>query len=241
MPAPSAIILLSGGLDSATVLALARAQGLCCLTLSFDYAQRHRAEIHAAAALSRALGAASHRTVILDPRAFAGSALTSDGVAVPRHRDAATMNREIPATYVPARNLVFLAIATATAESVGASQIHIGINAVDYSGYPDCRPEFIDAFQRAVQLGTRAGAQSHPITVQAPLARMSKAQIIRTGAALGVDFALTTSCYDPSGTPQAPLACGTCDACILRREGFATAGVPDPTRYARLAPHEPAP
>lgn len=244
-----AIILLSGGLDSATVLARARAQGHRCLALTFDYGQRHRHELAAAAAIARTLGAIEQRTILLDPRAFAGSALTTtapsaaftpapDQPPIPKGRAESAMAEDIPATYVPARNLVFLAIAIATAESVGASDIYIGVNAVDYSGYPDCRPEFIAAMQHAARLGTKAGVKAAAAnapatpTIHAPLLDMTKAQIIRLGTSLGVDYALTASCYDPCGSPDQPLACGQCDACTLRRSGFHAAEVPDPTRYA---------
>ncbi len=234
------MILLSGGLDSATVVALARSRGYECLTVCFEYGQRHRHELAAAGEVARSLGVMEHRTVSLDPRALAGSALTSGGSGagpeVPKGRDEAAMGRGIPVTYVPARNLVFLAIATATAESIGARDIFIGVNAVDYSGYPDCRPEFIGAFQRAARLGTRAGVEgTEGIRILAPLVEMSKAEIIRLGVSLGVDYSLTSSCYDPLGPIDRPrewLACGACDACVLRRKGFEGAGVADPTRYA---------
>lgn len=238
VPSQLAVVLLSGGLDSATVLALARSRGLECVTLAFDYGQRHRHELASAQRLARAMGATEHRQVVLDPRAFAGSALTRgvDGhdIAVPKGRDAESMGAGVPVTYVPARNLVFLAMATATAESVGAGSIHIGVNAVDYSGYPDCRPAFIAAFAEAARLGTNTGTAvgGRAITIEAPLVEMSKAQIIRLGASLGVDYSLTSSCYDPAGSEGNALACGSCDACVLRREGFASAGVADPTRYA---------
>jgi len=228
-----AVILLSGGLDSATVLALARSRGHRCLTLTFDYGQRHRHELAAAGAVARALGATEHREIVLDPRAFAGSALTRGATGVPKGRSESEMGAGVPVTYVPARNLVFLSIAVATAESVGAWEIHIGVNAVDYSGYPDCRPAFIEAMQRAARLGTRAGVEATgSVTIQAPLIAMSKADIIRLGVSLGVDYSLTHSCYDPAGPVEKPLACGECDACVLRRRGFEAARVPDPTRYA---------
>lgn len=232
MPDPTtidAVVLLSGGLDSATVLAMARSRGLACLALSFDYGQRHRHELIAAARIADALGA-GHRIVTLDPRAFAGSALTDGPMPVPRGRAPGAIGRGIPATYVPARNLVFLAIAVATAESVGARQVHIGVNALDYSGYPDCRPEFIRAIEHAARLGTRAGATlgRDALSIVAPLSEMPKHEIIRTGVALGLDYALTTSCYDPRGRHDRPQPCGVCDACILRQQGFVLAGVPDP-------------
>lgn len=260
MTSSRAIILLSGGLDSATLLALARSRSLSCLTLAFDYGQRHRHELYAAASIANALGALEHRQIVLDPRAFAGSALTTaiapgpaapsasgppsratpsstaatpPTLAVPKGRSEVEMSQTIPVTYVPARNLVFLAIAVATAESVGASQIHIGVNAVDYSGYPDCRPAFIDAMQRTARLGTKSGVeQTNPITIHAPLIDMTKADIIRLGTSLGLDYSRTHSCYDPTGPVDRPIACGQCDACTLRRRGFEAANVPDPTRYA---------
>jgi 7-cyano-7-deazaguanine synthase len=235
-PRHIAVVLLSGGLDSATVLAVARDRRLACLTVAFDYGQRHRHELAAAERVAAALGAFEHRTVALDPRAFAGSALTpaagAPDAGVPKGRNLASMPQSIPATYVPARNLVFLAMATAAAESISAGSVWIGVNAVDFSGYPDCRPAFIDAFQQAARLGTRAGTVGDGIAIQAPLLAMTKAEIIRLGTSLGVDYALTMSCYDPAGPAERPLACGACDACVLRREGFAAAGVEDPTRYA---------
>jgi 7-cyano-7-deazaguanine synthase len=245
-----AVVLLSGGLDSATVLAVARRDGFVCHTLAFDYGQRHRHELDAAAEVSRALGAASHRVFPLDLRSFGGSALTAD-IDVPKDRAPATIAGErgpIPITYVPARNLIFLSIATAYAETLGgggggARDIFIGVNAIDYSGYPDCRPEFIDAFERAATLGTALGVQpgARPaspndqpegIHIHAPLLRLTKADIIRLGASLGVDYSLTHSCYDPVVRDGTWLACGHCDSCILRREGFLDAGVADPTAYA---------
>lgn len=227
-------MLVSGGLDSAVVLGLARARGLACHALSFDYGQRHRAELRAAAGVARSLGAASHRVVRIDLRAIGGSALTAD-IAVPRARRGgagATGPRgrasAIPVTYVPARNMVFLSLAAGLAEVVGAGSVWIGVNAVDYSGYPDCRPAFIRAFQRAIAAGTKAGVEGRPIRIETPLIRLSKAEIIRAGAAAGVDLSLTHSCYDPS--PRG-LACGRCESCAIRRRGFAEAGVADPTRY----------
>jgi 7-cyano-7-deazaguanine synthase len=222
-----AIVLLSGGLDSATCLAIARDRGFSVHALSFDYGQRHRHELEAAARIARALGVASHRTVTIDLRAIGGSALTAD-IAVPKSRSMDDLSHGIPITYVPARNLVFLSLAAGLAEVVGASDLFIGINAIDYSGYPDCRPEFVESFEKTVNLATRAGAEGHPMRVHAPLARMSKAEIIRLGASLGVDYGLTTSCYDPDEHGR---ACGECDSCILRRQGFSDAGVADPTLY----------
>lgn len=226
-PSLSAVVLLSGGLDSATCLALAREQGFAVHALSFDYGQRHRHELAAAAGLARELGAVSHRRVQIDLRAIGGSALTDD-IAVPKSRSANDISHGIPITYVPARNLVFLSLAAGLAEVVGAHDLFIGVNAIDYSGYPDCRPEFIQSFERTVNLATRAGTEGHPFRIHAPLATMSKAQIIQLGTRLGVDYALTSSCYDPD---EFGGACGECDSCILRRQGFREAGIADPTRY----------
>lgn len=218
-----AVVLVSGGLDSATTLAIARDQGFDCYALSFDYGQRHRYELTASAAVAESLGAAEHRTFTLDLRQFGGSALTDDTIDVP---DAG--GEGIPVTYVPARNTVFLSLALAWAEVLEAQDIFIGVNAVDYSGYPDCRPEFIEAFERMANLATKAGVEGQSMTIQAPLIELSKAEIIQAGTLLGVDYALTISCYNPS--PDG-LACGRCDSCRLRAEGFAAAGLPDPTRY----------
>jgi len=220
-----AVVLLSGGLDSATVLAAAVAVGLECHTLSFRYGQRHDAELAAAERISGAFGAASHRVIGIDLGTVGGSALTDPDIAVPE-----TPSTGIPVTYVPARNSVFLALGMGLAEVLEADELHIGVNAVDYSGYPDCRPEFIAAFGRVAALATRRAVEGQPLQIRAPLIELSKAEIIRRGIALGVDYALTVSCYqaDPDGA-----ACGRCDACRLRREGFAAAGVPDPTRYRR--------
>ena len=218
-----AVVLVSGGLDSATTLAIAREQGFECFALSFDYGQRHRCELAASDVVSDSLGAAEHRTVSLDLRQFGGSALTDDAIAVPD-----SGGEGIPVTYVPARNTVFLSLALAWAEVLEARDIFIGVNAVDYSGYPDCRPEFIQAFERLANLATKAGVEGHPVTIHAPLIELSKAEIILAGTRLGVDYAQTVSCYNP--TPEG-LACGRCDSCRLRAEGFAAAGLPDPTRY----------
>jgi 7-cyano-7-deazaguanine synthase len=218
-----AVVLLSGGLDSATALAQARADGCACYALTFDYGQRHRIEIEAARRVAAQLGAADHRIVPLDLTWIGGSALTDAGIAVPH-----TASAGIPVTYVPARNTVFLSIALGWAEVLGARDLYIGVNAVDYSGYPDCRPEYIAAFERLANLATRAGAEGHRLTVHAPLIALTKAQIIAAGTRLGVDYALTSSCYDPGPAGE---ACGRCDSCRLRRAGFAEAGVPDPTRY----------
>lgn len=226
-----AVVLLSGGLDSATCLAIARAQGIECHCVAFDYAQRHRHELAAAERVAVALGARSHRTLRIDLGAVGGSALTAD-IGVPKDRSHAEMSGSIPITYVPARNIIFMAMAAAVAEVVGADSIFIGVNAIDYSGYPDCRPEFITAFERALQLGTRAGAEGSGIRIEAPLVQMTKAQIIQTGVRLGVDYSLTHSCYDPVERDGRVLACGGCDSCALRREGFRAAGVTDPTPYA---------
>ncbi len=218
-----AVVLVSGGLDSATTLAIAREQGFECYALSFDYGQRHRCELAASDAVAESLGAVEHRTVSLDLRQFGGSALTDDTIEVPD-----SGGEGIPVTYVPARNTVFLSLALAWAEVLEARDIFIGVNAVDYSGYPDCRPEFIEAFERMANLATKAGVEGHPVTIHAPLIELSKAEIIQAGSRLGVDYAQTISCYNP--TPDG-LACGRCDSCRLRAEGFAAAGLPDPTHY----------
>lgn len=221
--APRAVILVSGGLDSTTVLAMARARGYACYTLSFDYGQRHRAELAAAERVSRALGDVEHKVVSLNLDSIGGSALTDPDIAVPEEA-----SEGIPVTYVPARNTVFLSIALGWAEVLGAEAIFIGVNAVDYSGYPDCRPEFVAAFETLANLATRAGVEGGKLRVEAPLMHMSKGEIIREGLQLGVDYSLTVSCYQAT---EAGLACGKCDACRLRREGFQAAGVADPTRY----------
>ena len=224
----SAVVLLSGGLDSATVLAMALADRVACHTVAFDYGQRHRHELAAAAALSESLGALTHRVIGIDLRAIGGSALTDD-IEVPKGRDEGAMASEIPVTYVPARNLVFLSLAAGLAEVIGAREVHIGVNAVDYSGYPDCRRGFIDAFESAANLATKAGTEGRGIRVLTPLVDLSKAEVIRAGARLGLDYGLTHSCYDPD---ERGLACGACDSCRLRRAGFEAAGVADPTRSA---------
>ena len=225
MSAPRAVVLLSGGLDSATVLALARASGRECYALSLDYGQRHRLELEAAARIAAAQGAREHRTMRIDTAGIGGSALTDLSIAVPE-----TPAAGIPITYVPARNTVFLALALGWAEVLGAQEIHLGVNAVDYSGYPDCRPEFIAAFEALAARATRAGVEGGALKVVAPLLALSKADIIRQGVALGVDYSLTISCYQPD---TAARACGRCDSCRLRRAGFAAAGVADPTEYRR--------
>ncbi|HXI57336.1 MAG TPA: 7-cyano-7-deazaguanine synthase QueC [Polyangia bacterium] len=223
-----AIVLLSGGLDSATALALTKADGFRCHALSFRYGQRHQVELEAARRVAAALGVASHKVIELDLRAIGGSALT-DAIAVPKGRSEAEMSAGIPVTYVPARNTIFLAYAIAVAEVTAASTIVVGVNVLDSSGYPDCRPEWLAAMQEVVRLGTKAGVEQRPITISAPLIHMTKADIIRAGTALGVDYGLTHSCYDPAPSGA---ACGACDACLLRRRGFEAAGVADPTRYA---------
>jgi len=229
-----AVVLLSGGLDSATCLAWARARDFECVTLAVDYGQRHWQELDAAARVARALGAREHRVVAVDLRAIGGSALTA-AIDVPRDRDDAAMGADIPVTYVPARNTVFLALALGLAETLAATDLVAGMNAVDYSGYPDCRPEFVAAFESLARLATRAGVEGARFTVHTPLMQLDKAGIIRLGVSLGVDYALTHSCYDPA--PDGA-ACGRCDACRLRARGFREARVPDPTRYA-AAPAEP--
>jgi 7-cyano-7-deazaguanine synthase len=223
---PKAVVLLSGGLDSATVLAIALQQGFSPYTLSFDYGQRHRVELEAAKQLAAAAGV-QHSVIAFDLRQFGGSALTGDA-AVPKDRAKEEMAESIPITYVPARNTIFLSFALGVAETIGSTDIFAGMNALDYSGYPDCRPEFIAAFQNLANLATKAGVEGQKFQIHAPLIHMSKAQIIQTGIKLGVNYALTRSCYDPS--PDG-LACGRCDSCLLRRKGFAEAGVKDPTQY----------
>lgn len=223
-------MLLSGGLDSATCLACARRDGFAPHCISFDYGQRHRHELAAAAAVAAQLGAESHTTVMIDLRAVGGSALTAD-MPVPKDQ---TGTAGIPVTYVPARNLTFLSLAVGYSEVVGASVVYIGVNAVDYSGYPDCRPDFIASFERTANLATKAGVEDATphFRVAAPLVKLSKAEIIRLGTSLGVDFALTHSCYDPVDRAGRVLACGHCDSCSIRRKGFLEASVPDPTPYA---------
>ena len=229
-----AVVLLSGGLDSATVLAVARAQGFACHCLSFDYGQRHQVELAAATRVAEALGAASHRTAAIDLRAFGGSALTDDALDVPKDRDESAMAADIPVTYVPARNTIFLSYALALAEVLGSVDLFIGVNAVDYSGYPDCRPEFIASFERTANLATKAGveaAASDPhLKVHAPLIDLTKVQIIELGLEHGVDYALTHSCYDPVDGSAGPktAACGRCDSCHLRGKAFGVLGRRDP-------------
>jgi 7-cyano-7-deazaguanine synthase len=221
-------VLLSGGLDSATCLAWGCARGFACTTLAIDYGQRHRVELEAARRVARAFGVADHREVCVDLRAIGGSALTAD-IAVPRDRREQEIGAGVPATYVPARNAVFLSIALGLAETLRATDLVAGMNALDYSGYPDCRPEFVREFERLARVATRAGVEGAAFTVHTPLMTLDKAGIVRLGASLGVDYALTHSCYDPAPGGD---ACGRCDACLLRRKGFAQAGLPDPTRYA---------
>lgn len=226
--ARNAVVLLSGGLDSATVLAIAKADGYAAYALSFDYGQRHRFELEAASRVAAAAGAAGHRIVTIDLRSFGGSALTS-AIPVPRHRSRDEMSQEIPVTYVPARNTIFLSFALAYAEVLPSSDIFIGVNALDYSGYPDCRPEYVAAFERMANLATKAAVEgAEPLKIHAPLIDLSKAAIIRRGLDLGVDYSLTSSCYSPSedGAP-----CGGCDACLLRLDGFARNGIADPVSY----------
>ena len=222
---PDAVVLLSGGLDSATTLAIARSEGRACHCLSIDYGQRHRAELDAAQRVASALGAVEHRVLALDLTAFGGSALTDASIAVPVDG----IQPGIPSTYVPARNTIFLSLALAYAEVRDASEIWFGANAVDYSGYPDCRPDYMRAFQALANLATRAAVEGGHMVLHTPIIEASKADIIRRGTALGVDYGLTVSCYQATADG---LACGACDSCRLRRAGFEAAGVPDPTRYA---------
>jgi 7-cyano-7-deazaguanine synthase len=224
----SAVVLLSGGLDSATALGLAREAGFDCRAISFDYGQRHRCELEAARRVALSLGVVDHRVVAVDLRAIGGSALTA-AIDVPKERAIEAMSRSIPVTYVPARNTIFLAIALGLAEVSGAFDIFIGANAVDFSGYPDCRPEYLAQFETLANLATRAGVEgTGRFKIQAPLEHLGKAQIIREGVRLGIDYGLTLSCYDPDEQAR---ACGRCDSCQLRRKGFQEAGIPDPTRY----------
>lgn len=224
-----AVVLVSGGLDSATVLAMAQAQGFACYTLAFDYGQRHRSELAAAEQVSRLGGAVAHKVVSLDLSTIGGSALTDASIAVPEQESAG-----IPVTYVPARNTVFLSIGLGFAEVLQAQHIFIGVNAVDYSGYPDCRPAYIEAFQTMANLATKAGVEGKPIHIVTPLMNLSKGEIIQQGLALGVDYAVTVSCYQAD---QQGRACGVCDSCRLRRQGFIDAGVADPTRYTEKNSH----
>ncbi|MDQ2078506.1 7-cyano-7-deazaguanine synthase QueC [Marinimicrobium sp. ABcell2] len=223
MTKPKAVVLASGGLDSTTVLAIARQEGFECYTLSFDYGQRHRAELVAAERCAHAMGSREHKVVALDLRSIGGSALTDDRIDVPESE-----TQGIPVTYVPARNTVFLSIALGWAEVLGAADIFLGVNAVDYSGYPDCRPEYIAAFENMANLATRAGVEGQALKIRTPLMTLSKADIIQRGLALGVDYSLTVSCYQANDEGE---ACGRCDSCRLRRLGFEQAGVSDQTRY----------
>lgn len=220
-----AVILVSGGLDSATVLAMAEADGYACYAVSFDYGQRHNAELMAAKEVAARAGVVEHRIVSIDLSQFGGSALTDTSIDVP---EANTSQDAIPITYVPARNTVFLSLSLAWSEVLGACDIFVGVNAVDYSGYPDCRPAFIDAYEQMANLATRAGVEEQRLTVHAPLIDLTKAEIIQRGIALDVDYSLTVSCYQAN---EHGAACGNCDSCFLRQEGFANAGVADPTRY----------
>lgn len=223
IPTPRAVVLLSGGLDSATCLAIAKQNGYACYALSFDYGQRHRAEMAAAQQVAQQLGAAEYRVIKIDLAGIGGSALTDINIAVPTQPGVG-----IPVTYVPARNTVFLSLALAWAEVLNARHIFIGVNAIDYSGYPDCRPEYIAAFENMANLGTKAGIEGQSFKIETPLMHLSKAQIIRTGMLLGVDYSTTVSCYSADAAGR---ACGVCDSCRFRAQGFCEAGVPDPTRY----------
>lgn len=224
MPAPRAVVLLSGGLDSATCLAMAKASGFDCFAISFSYGQRHEAELQAAAAVARDVGAREHRVAAIDLAAFGGSALTDHSMPVPT----SGVGEGIPVTYVPARNTVFLAYALGWAEVLEADDIFIGVNAVDYSGYPDCRPAFVEAFAAMANLATRRAVEGRRMTIHSPLIHLSKAEIVKLGMTLGVPFAATVSCYQSDAAGR---ACGLCDSCRLRRQGFEQAGIPDPTRY----------
>jgi 7-cyano-7-deazaguanine synthase len=233
-----AVVLLSGGLDSSTCLAWARERGFECWTLAVDYGQRHRVELEAARRVAQALGSAGHRELKLDLRAIGGSALTAD-LEVPRDRDEHAMGADIPVTYVPARNTVLLGLALALAETLDAHDLVAGMNALDYSGYPDCRPEFVRAFEALANVATRAGAGGATFTVHTPLMSLDKAGVIRLGRSLGLDYSLTHTCYDPAldpASPGAPAACGRCDACRLRLKGFREADLPDPVRYVTDTP-----
>jgi len=237
-PRARAVVLLSGGLDSATALGVARDEGFECYALSVDYGQRHAVELEAAGRIAASMGAARHAVVRVDLRALGGSALTAD-IDVPKDRPDAEREHAIPPTYVPARNITMLSLAVGWAEILGCRDVYIGVNQIDYSGYPDCRLEFIRAFEHAAAIGTRAGTEGDAyVRIHTPLVTLTKGAIIRLGARLGVDFAMTTSCYDPVFPPGASrdaahaLACGRCDSCNIRRRGFEEAGIPDPTRYA---------
>jgi 7-cyano-7-deazaguanine synthase len=224
MSQKKAVVLVSGGLDSTTALAIARSEGYDCYTMSFDYGQRHRSELFAAERTAKAMGAIAHKVINLDLRTIGGSALTDNSIAVPEHETAG-----IPITYVPARNTVFLSIALGWAEVLGAEDIFIGVNAVDFSGYPDCRPEYIAAFEKMANLATRAGAEGGQLKIRTPLIDLSKADIVKLGLGLGVDYSLTVSCYQANDKGE---ACGKCDSCRLRKTGFEQAGIVDPTLYS---------
>lgn len=224
----NAVVLLSGGIDSTTALAIALHEGFTCSAISFRYGQRHIIELQAAQKVAQAMDVTDHRVIDIDLRQFGHSALT-DAIDVPKSRSLDEMARDIPVTYVPARNIIFLSYALALAEVTNSQDIFIGVNALDYSGYPDCRPEFIEAFSEMANKGTKAGDEGRPFRIHAPLIQWSKAEIIRRGIELGVDYSLTHSCYDPSPEGE---ACGFCDSCLLRKKGFEEAGAPDPTRYA---------
>ena len=228
-PSKRAVVLVSGGLDSATCLAMARDEGYACYALSFDYGQRHSTELEASRRVAEAMGVVEHKTVRLDLRDIGGSALTDDAIDVPEGEGEEAEGDRIPVTYVPARNTVFLSIALGWAEVLDAHDLFIGVNAVDYSGYPDCRPAFIEAFERTANLATKAGVEGHPFRIRTPLIHLTKAEIIQAGVALGVDYGLTVSCYQADHDGR---ACGVCDSCRLRRAGFEAAGIDDPTRYA---------
>jgi len=227
MSAPKAVVLLSGGLDSTTVLAIAQAEGFDVHALSFRYGQRHAGELEAAGSIAKKAGVSQHLEIEIDLRKFGGSALTSD-IAVPKDRGLDEMTEEIPVTYVPARNTVFLSFALAQAEVLGSDDVFIGVNALDYSGYPDCRPEYIAAYEQMANLATKRGVEGEKLTIHTPLIDLTKAEIIAKGLELGVDYALTRSCYDPSPTGE---ACGSCDSCLLRLKGFAENGMTDPAPY----------
>lgn len=226
-----AVVLLSGGIDSTTTLAVARNEGFECYCLSFDYGQRHSFEIEAAKNVAKSLGAEEHKIIKIDLREFGGSALTDD-IDVPKNRKQVEISSEIPITYVPARNTIFLSFALGWAEILNAQDIYIGVTSIDYSGYPDCRPEYIEAFQKMAALATKAGVEGKPVKIHTPLINLGKAEIIKLGTKLKVDFSMTHSCYDPSKDGR---ACGRCDSCILRRDGFKKAGIPDPTKYVNLS------
>ncbi|MGI6454332.1 MAG: 7-cyano-7-deazaguanine synthase QueC [bacterium] len=224
-----AVVLLSGGIDSSTTLAIALEEGFTCSALSFRYGQRHEVELNAARSIAQTMGITDHRIVDIDLRMFGKSALTDD-IAVPKARAWEDISHDIPVTYVPARNIIFLSYALAFAEVTGSRDIFIGVNALDYSGYPDCRPEFIDAYTRMANVGTKAGVEGHPFQIHTPLIHWTKAEIIQKGMKLGIDYAQTISCYDPDEEGR---ACGACDSCLLRKRGFQETGVPDPTRYVQ--------